>query len=114
MANTSTSTYKGNFIEVSFTGTGADWDFTTDTNVPAELRSLGRLVVSGINFVRYGAGDKCVILETSTGPVMYSSADVSTDRADYGDDGVIMRPFVDISAGSFADISKVKIIFELA
>lgn len=112
MANTSQSTYKGNFITVTFTGTGADWDFSTDTNVPAEIRTLGRMRVNSISFIRYGASDKGVILETSSGPELFISDGSGTDKQIY-EDGKWMRPFIDISAGTYYDISQVKYIFEL-
>lgn len=119
MANTATATVKGRFIEITFAGSGAAFDFMSDASMPAELVNLGQLKVNSISATLSAVADKIVITETNGGPQLFNftgiagNSDMNNTRT-YGDGGTWMRPYFDLSKSSLSAASNAKIIMELA
>ena len=121
MSNTATASVRGRFIEVTFAGSGADWDSMADTNMPAELRNLGQLKVSSITFIPSAANDKCVITETSGGPKLFEAISIQTTTGvvndvtkSFGDGGTWMRPFFYLAGSTLGTAANAKILVELS
>jgi len=120
MANTAIASMQGRFIEITFAGSGASWDFTTDTKIPAEIRALGYLHVKSITFEPSQAGDICIITEGpgSGGPAIFlsktietTSGVIPTDRWTY-DEKSQMRPYFDLTRSTLNTPSAAKILIE--
>jgi len=103
------TTQSGNIIEVSYQTSGSDWDYT-DTG-------LDRLKVKAIFWHPTAAGDILHIREGSnSGPaIVYTQASAASDtKAFYFDDGVWMKPYIQLSDQTFGTVTATTIIFVLA
>jgi hypothetical protein len=121
MADTAIATVKNRYMTVAFAGNGALWNFVADTNVPVELRNLGKINVQSITFIPTAANDKCVITEGpgSGGPVIYEGVSIQTTSGVVVEDrqvfprGQWMCPYFDLSKSTLGTPANAVIIFEL-
>ena len=111
MANTADTTWAGNFIQVTYSGSGDDWNCSTDAG-------LKRMKVRSIQFKPSASNDVLVVNEGSIdGPsiLRFTVDSASDDRVKYfGDDGTWMTPYIDLTDCTFGTITSVAILFELA
>ena len=121
MSNTAIAAIKGTFIEISFAGSGAAWDMTTDTKIPVELRNRGFLNVDSITFVPSAANDICIITEGpgSGGPAIFYNATKETtsgvvQEQTKGYNHKKMTPYFDLSRSTLGTAANAKILIELA
>jgi len=114
MANTADTTKNGNFIQVTYSGTGADWDYSTDGGFKDGMW------VKSITFHPSAQDDRLIINEGSVdgASIMDVKCTGATpqDKVKYfqGEFGTYMKPYIDLSDCTFGTIANVKIVFELA
>jgi len=109
MANTADTTKNGLFIQVTYTGTGDDWDYT-DTG-------FNRMKVKSIQWHPSAANDVLVINEEGIdgASIFHAKASADTDtkiKYFYGG-GAWMKPYIDLTDCTFGTITSTKIIFEI-
>ena len=114
MANTANTTKNGNFVQVTYTDSGADWDYSTN----GEFKD--GMWVKSITFHPSAQNDRLIINEgglngASIMDVTCTSA-TPQDKVKYfqGEFGTYMKPYIDLSDCTFDTPADVKIIFELA
>jgi len=121
MANTSTATIRGNFIEIVFAGDGADWWLANDM---PDFSATG-LRVKAIQFVPDAANAICHIRDynatpAQTGPTVFyvKCADTTDQRRQYHDNGplagVQMWPSIDITDQTWTTPANCKLFIEIA
>jgi hypothetical protein len=128
MANTSATRRAGNFWEIYYTSSGADWSIAT--KAPGMLGA--GLRVKSITFFPSAEGDRLVlknagaVASTATAPIIMDETagvddatsgyrNVQTIRRSFGGDkGTDMWPLIDLSDCSFGTAANVKIGLELA
>jgi hypothetical protein len=119
MANTADTLKSGDIVEVTYTGTGDDWNYFDDGGFEEDIG----MKVKSIQFHPSGDDDILVINEGGIdGPSILhikttatTGLGTSDDRVKYfGDQGTWIKPYIDLSDQTFTDVAAVKIIFELA
>jgi|GEM_PF-4500669 len=112
MANTADTTLSGNFLQVTYSGTGADWSHDTDGGFK------NGMWVKAITFHPSAQNDELIINEGSVdgASIMHVKCTSTTpqDKVRYFFGGSLMHPYIDLSDCTFGTIGSVKIIFELA
>lgn len=111
MANTADTSKSGKFIQVTYTGSGADWNYATDGGFSDAIK------VKSIQWVPTGA-DTLVINDAGIdgASIVHIKASAATDfrQVTFGDRGTRMKPYIDLTDCTFTGITSTKIIFELA
>ena len=111
MANTADTSKAGNIIEVTYSGTGDDWDYVTDGEYASAIK------VQSIQWHPSADGDKLVINEGGlNGPsIVHSEATDSGGlyQFDFGE-GTWMKPYIDLTDCTYDTVTSIKIIFVLA
>jgi len=112
MANTADTLKAGHFIQVTYSGTGADWAYTSAGY------GNGALKIKSIMWFPTAANDILIINEGGIdGPSIVhakASADTDTMRFTFGEGGTWMKPYIDLTDCMFGTVTSTKIIFELA
>ena len=111
MANTADTLKAGNVIEVTYSGTGDDWNHKDDGgfNHPIKVKS--------IIWYPTANNDKLVINEGGNdGPSIVqweASADNDTKQINFAN-GMWMKPYIDLTDCTFGTVTSTKIIFHIA
>ena len=112
MANTADTTKAGHFVQVMYSGTGADWAYTSMGFGSGEVK------VKSIMWFPTAANDILIINEGGIdGPSIIhakASADTDTMRFTFGEGGTWMKPYIDLTDCTFNAVTSTKIIFEIA
>jgi hypothetical protein len=112
MANTADTTKAGHFVQVMYSGTGADWAYT-DMGFGS-----GAVKVKSIMWFPTATDDVLIINEGGIdGPsIVHAKAADDTDTLQFlfGDGGTWMKPYIDLTDCTFGTVTSTKIIFELA
>lgn len=114
MANTADTTASGNFIQVAYSGSGADWNYNTDGGFKDGMW------VKSIMFHPSAQNDRLIVNEGSIdgASIMDVKCTSATpqDKIKYfqGECGSYIKPYIDLTDCTFSTIGSVKIVFELA
>ena len=112
MANTADTTKSGYFIQVTYSGTGADWDYSTNGGFSGRGMKVKSILwhptaANDILIVNDGGLDGATIVHTK------ASAATDTKVKYFGGAGTWMKPYIDLTDCTFGTVTSTKIIFEL-
>jgi hypothetical protein len=111
MANTADTSKAGRIIQVTYTGTGADWNYKTNGGFASALW------VDSIIWLPSAANDILIINEGGIdGPsIVHWKASAVTDTKQISfSKPVRIKPYIDLSDQTYGTIANTKIIFILA
>ena len=110
MGNTADTSKSGKVVQVTYTGSGADWNHLTDAGYNA-------FYVRAIIWYPTANNDKLIINEAGIdGPSIVhweASADNDTKQIVFGHPGVKLHPYIDLTDCTFGTVTSTKIIFIL-
>jgi len=110
MANTADTTKSGKVVQVSYTGSGDDWNHLTNAG-------YAHMHVRAIIWLPSGANDILVINEGGLDGASIvhwkASAITDTKQIPFGYPGVRLHPYIDLSDCTFSAVTSTKIIFIL-
>jgi len=112
MANTADTLEANGVIEVTYTGTGANWNISTDLS-----GYDNGMVVQSILFVPSLAADQLIIREGSTsGPYQFDTGVTIDTMACFMpfNPPKLMNPYILLTDQTFDDVTAVRIVFTLA
>ena len=111
MANTADTTKDGNVINVTYSGSGDDWNYSDDGGYSV-------MKIRAIIWLPSGANDILVInnegIDGASIVHWKASAITDTKQMAFGGDGVRFKPHIDLTDCTYADLTITKIIFILA
>lgn len=113
MANTADTARNGKVIQVSYSGTGADWNYSTNGGFVSGTHMAIRAIIwlpSGANdilIINNGGNDGASIVDWK------ASAVTDTKQIVFGYPGVKLQPYIDLSDCTFGTVTSTKIIFIL-
>jgi len=112
MADTANTTLSGNFLQVMYSGSGADWNHSTDGGFK------NGMWVKSIQFHPSAQNDRLVVNEGSidgASIVDFKCTDATPDdKIKYFEGGSFMKPYIDLTDCTFGTPTSVKIVFEIA
>ena len=111
MANTAVTTEDGGVINITYTGTGADWYLENDLPQYADAG----LKINTIQFIPSAANDICRIRneDAAGADIYYKKATADTDMPVVPFYGTWKKPYITISEQTFGTPTSVKIIITI-
>lgn len=114
MANESVTLKSGHVVQITYTGTGADWVYSTSTDgdfsVVMRVRAIQWLPSAADDYIAINEGgvDGPSIVDWKAGGA------TDTKQITFGSSGVPLHPYIDTDDCSFTTTTSTKIIFILA
>ena len=111
MANTADTSKSGHVMQITYSGTGADWNYLTDGGF------IGAIKLAGIIWLPSGANDVLVINEGGIdGPsiVHWKATAITDTKQIVFSPPLRLRPYIDLTDCTYTDLTITKIIMLLA